>query len=178
MHPNSEQKLVEACLRHDCTAQRALYNRYAPYMLSMALRYVTDADTAQDIVQEAFIKVFTSLNQYAGKGSLEGWIRRILVNVALESLRRNNVHFDSIDSDEVLQIAETNESVIERLSADDLMELISTLPTGFRTVFNMYAIEGYSHKEIAQELGIQESSSRSQYLRAKSLIQKKLEELK
>ncbi|MBP3350153.1 MAG: RNA polymerase sigma factor [Bacteroidaceae bacterium] len=176
MHTDDEQKLIKACMRNDRTAQRALYDRFAPYMMAIAIRYVGDYDTAQDVVQEAFIKVFASLNQYTAKGSLEGWVRRITVNSALEYLRSTDV-FDSLDCDEVGQIPTMNITAIEKMSADELMNIIASLPAGYRTVFNMYAIEGYSHKEIAQIMGIQESSSRSQYIRAKLLIQKKIENL-
>lgn len=174
MHIDDEQKLIKACMRNDRTAQKALYDRFAPFMMAIAIRYVGDDDTAQDVVQEAFIKVFSSLNQYTAKGSLEGWVRRITINSALEYMRSKNI-FNSIDDDEVTQIPTMNTSAIEKISADELMDIIASLPTGYRTVFNMYAVEGYSHKEIAQIMGIQESSSRSQYIRAKLLIQKKLE---
>ncbi|MBQ5749801.1 MAG: RNA polymerase sigma factor, partial [Bacteroidaceae bacterium] len=102
MHKDDEQKLIKACMRNDRTAQKALYDRFAPYMMAIAIRYVGDYDTAQDVVQEAFIKIFASLDQYTAKGSLEGWVRRITVNAALEYLRSKDV-FDSLDSDEVTQ---------------------------------------------------------------------------
>ena len=177
MHQENELKLVKACLRNDRVAQKVLYDRYASLMMAIAVRYLGDTDVAQDIVQDSFIKIFESLGQYAFKGSLEGWIRRITVNSALEYMR-HKVFPDSLDCEEVEQIPTRSFTAIDKISADELMSLIATLPTGFRTVFNMYAIEGYSHKEIAQVLGIQESSSRSQYLRAKMLIQKKMENFK
>lgn len=176
MHKEKEQKLIKACMRNDRAAQKALYDHYAPYMMALAIRYVGDADTAQDVVQEAFIKVFASLHQYSAQGTFDGWVRRITVNSALEVLRSKNV-FDSLDTIEVGQIPAINATAIDKMSADELMNIIASLPAGYRTVFNMYAIEGYSHKEIAHIMGIQESSSRSQYIRAKMLIQKKIENL-
>ena len=177
MHTEKEQKLIKACMRNDRAAQKALYDRYAPYMMALAIRYVGDVDTAQDVVQEAFIKVFGSLHQYSAQGSFDGWVRRITVNAALEYLRSID-SFSSIEDDEVAQVPTMNVSVIEKMQADELMEMIASLPAGYRTVFNMYAIEGYSHKESAEQLSIQESTSRSQYIRAKLLLQKKLETYK
>ncbi len=176
MHQDNEQKLIKACMRNDRAAQKALYDHYAPYMMALAIRYVGDVDAAQDVVQEAFIKVFASLHQYSGHGTFAGWVRRITVNAALEYLRSTRV-FESLDTTEVEQVPAMNASAIEKISADELMEIVASLPAGYRTVFNMYAIEGYSHKEIAHIIGVQESSSRSQYLRAKMLIQKKIENL-
>lgn len=178
MHTKDELKLIEACKHNDRTAQKVLYNRFAPYMMATALRYTGDNDTAEDIVQEAFIKIFGSLHHYAAQGTLAGWVHRVTVNVALEYLRSNNILMNSIDTEEVMQLPALDDSVIEKMSADELLAVIASLPVGFRTVFNMYAVEGYSHKEISQILGIQESTSRSQYLRAKAYIQRKLEELK
>jgi RNA polymerase sigma-70 factor (ECF subfamily) len=116
------------------------------------------------------------LHQYSAQGTFDGWVRRITVNSALEVLRSANV-FDSLDTIEVEQMPAMNATAIDKMSADELMNIIASLPAGYRTVFNMYAIEGYSHKEIAHIMGIQESSSRSQYIRAKMLIQKKIENL-
>ncbi|MBQ5751097.1 MAG: RNA polymerase sigma factor [Bacteroidaceae bacterium] len=177
MHQENELKLIKACLRNERAAQRELYDRYAPLMMAIAMRYMGNIDTAQDVVQDAFIKIFESLSQYTAKGSLEGWIQRITVNVALEYLRHTDWS-NSLDCDEVVQMPTTSLTPIEKMSADELMTIIASLPSGFRTVFNMYAIEGYSHKEISQKLHIQESTSRSQYIRAKALIQKKLEDFK
>ena len=145
--------------------------------MSVCIRYVGDMETAQDILQEAFIKVFTSLDMFVGKGSLEGWIRRIVVNTALEVLRKNDVLRETVGWEEVEINAAIDNTAVEKLSADELMAIIASLPSGFRTVFNMFAIEGYSHKEIASALGINESTSRSQYNRARNLIQKKIQQM-
>ncbi len=175
MYCKDEKKLVEACMSGNSKAQRALYDYYAPRMMSVAIRYMGDTESAQDVLQEAFIKVFTSLDTYTGIGALEGWIRRIVINVALEGLRRNDVLMGSVDLTEA-SASTVYPTVMDKLSADELMKIIASLPSGFRTVFNMYAIEGYSHKEIAEALGISEGTSRSQYNRARTLIQKKIEQ--
>lgn len=174
MHYENDIKLVEACLHNDRTAQKRLYEQYAPQMMAVASRYVGDYEQAQDVLQEAFIKIFTSLDCYQGKGALEHWVRRIVVNVALEMLRRNNVLDDCVSCEEAIYVPTNEETIVDRMSADELIAIISSLPVGYRTVFNMYAIEGYSHKEIAQHLGINEASSRSQYNRARAMIQKKI----
>lgn len=177
MHSNKDQELIKACIGNSRKAQKALYDRFASQMYVVALRYVGDTVVAQDVLQDAFVKVFSSLDTYTGAGSLEGWVRRIVINTALENLRSNDVLSESVELDDVLTVPDANISVIEKISGDELMSVIASLPVGFRTVFNMYAIEGYTHKEIAHQLGITESTSRSQYNRARILIQQKLEKL-
>ena len=146
-------------------------------MLAVCLRYVNDPETARDLMQDGFIKVFTSIDTYTGSGAFEGWLRKIFVNCALEYLRRNDVLRESTDLDNTAELVQPNSNAISDLSAAELMQLVHDLPAGFRTVFNMFAIEGYSHKEISEALGITESTSRSQYTRAKQLLQKKIKEL-
>ena len=175
MHPTDEKELVSACISNNRKAQQKLYEHYAPLMMTVAQRYVGDYDIAQDVLQDAFIKVFTSLDSFTGVGSLDGWIRRIVINSALEYLRSNDILHETVELEEALTSATTTENAIDNISADELMKIIASLPSGFRTVFNMFAIEGYSHKEIAQQLNITESTSRSQYNRAKALIRKKIE---
>ena len=145
--------------------------------MSVCLRYGSNRETAEDLLQEGFIKVFSAIGSFEGSGSFEGWMRRIFVNTALEYLRKNDILKESVEIDNAEVLQEVDYSAIERISADELMELIAELPPGFRTVFNMFVIEGYSHKEIGDALGITESTSRSQLTRAKRLLQKKLEEL-
>ena len=167
----NETQLIEGCKQHNPKAQKALYDTYARKMMSVCLRYGSNRETAEDLLQEGFIKVFSAI------GSFEGWMRRIFVNTALEYLRKNDILKESVEIDNTEVLQEVDYSAIERISADELMELIAELPPGFRTVFNMFVIEGYSHKEIGDALGITESTSRSQLTRAKRLLQKKLEEL-
>lgn len=174
----NEKKLIEACKNNDAWAQRLLYETFVRKMMSVCLRYADSREMAEDFLQEGFIKVFSSIQSYNYEGSFEGWMRRIFINTALETLRKNDLLRNSVELDAPEAQQEVDYSAIDKISADELMELIAQLPPGFRTVFNMFAIEGYSHREIAQALNINESTSRSQYTRAKRLLQKWIEELK
>jgi RNA polymerase sigma-70 factor (ECF subfamily) len=169
-----DEQLIKECVKKDIRAQKRLYDKYAPLMMSVCLRYVKDRDIAQDLLQDGFIKLFDKIHTYSGSGSFVGWMRKIFVNTALEYLRHNNVFKHSTDIDAAYNIESENESPIDMISTDELMRCITELPTGFRTVFNMFAIEGYSHAEIAELLGIQEGTSRSQYARARILLQQKI----
>jgi RNA polymerase sigma-70 factor (ECF subfamily) len=151
-----------------------LYERYSRLMLGICLRYVGDRETARDLLQEGFIKVFGSLSGYAGSGSLVGWLRAIFVNVCLEYLRRGDVLRNAVELDDTVELSSAEVGVLSEITADELMELVRSLPEGFRVVFNLYAIEGYSHREIAAKLGITESTSRSQYARARRWLQERL----
>ena len=170
----NEAQLIAGCLNGDRKAQRELYDSYSRKMMGVCLRYTSDRETARDLLQEGFIKIFTSMRSYAGTGSLEGWMRMIFVNGALEYLRKTDILRNSTDIGTINEQSGEDENVISRLSAEELMNLISKLPDGFRTVFNLYAIEGYSHKEIAEMLHITESTSRSQYVRARQWLQEQI----
>lgn len=146
-------------------------------MLAVCLRYVNDMETARDLLQDGFVRVFTNIHSYTGSGSFEGWLRKIFVNGALEYLRKSDVLRESTDLENSAELVQPDSSAIENLSAAELMKVIQELPAGFRTVFNMFAIEGYSHKEICEILGITESTSRSQFTRARQLLQKRIKEL-
>ena len=146
--------------------------------MSVCLRYADNREMAEDFLQDGFIKIFSSIRSYSYEGSFEGWMRRIFVNTALEALRKNDLLRNGVELDALEPQQEADYSAVEKISADELMELIAQLPRGFRTVFNMFAIEGYSHREIAETLNINESTSRSQYTRAKRLLQKWIKELK
>jgi RNA polymerase sigma-70 factor (ECF subfamily) len=168
--------LVALCKQKDAEARKKLYELYAPAMLGICVRYVKEKETAKDILQEGFIKIFTKINDYTGAGSFEAWMKKVFVTTALEYLRstkteRLNV---SMEDCEMTIVDNFDVSVIAKLSADEIMEYIRALPSGFRTVFNLYAIEGYSHAEIAQMLKIKEASSRSQLARARQLLQNKI----
>ena len=173
----TEKELIDNCRKNNPIAQRALYDKYARKMMAVCLRYGSDYDTAQDLMQEGFIKVFTAIDSYTGNGSFEGWIRRIFINTALEYLRRNDILRETVDIDDSEPMQEIDYSTVEQMSADELMELVAELPTGFRTVFNLFVVEGYNHKEIGEMLGITESTSRSQLTRAKKWLQKRISEL-
>jgi RNA polymerase sigma-70 factor (ECF subfamily) len=147
-------------------------------MMGVCLRYTGDRETARDLLQDGFIKVFTSLDRYAGTGSFEGWMRAVFVNEALAYLRKRDVLRDAVDVDALPAALhqEDAETPLSRISADELMQQIQALPEGFKAVFNMFAIEGYSHREIAERLHITESTSRSQYARARRWLQERIAE--
>lgn len=172
-----EQALIKDCLKGNPIAQRKLFEKFAPKMMSVCLRYMRDEQEAEDVLQDGFIKVFQKLNAYESTGSLEGWVRRIMVNTALDQIRRNSKFGYTEDVMEVGYKIENNDFAVEGLMAQDLMKLINQLPEGYKVVFNMFAIEGYSHKEIADMLGITESTSKSQYSRARAYLREKLEKL-
>jgi RNA polymerase sigma-70 factor (ECF subfamily) len=168
-------QLIRGCLRGESWAQKKIYEHYAPAMMSVCQRYTGDRETARDLLHDGFVKLFTKIHTYSGSGSFSGWIRRIFVTTALEYLRRNDALKYSTDIEtDGFQIESMDPSALEYLSSDDLFACVSALPDGFRTVFNLYAVEGYSHAEIAVMLEISESTSRSQYTRARRLLQKRL----
>lgn len=169
-----EKQLLTACLQGDSKAQKKLYEMYAPKMYGVCLRYAKDEDTAQDYLQEGFIRVFTNLDKFRFEGSFEGWIRRIVVNTALEKLRKMDVIRNSVEVEKALNKDYDVEQVMDQINAGELLRLIQTLPTGFRTVFNLYAIEGYTHQEIGNMLHISEGTSKSQYARARQWLQIRL----
>lgn len=173
----NEQQLIEGCRKGDRRAQRELYEALSRKMMGVCLRYVNDRETARDLLQDGFIKVFTSIDSYSGNGSFEGWMRKIFVNCALEYLRKSDVLREAADLDHSAELITPGSSAVSDMSAAELMKLIQELPAGFRTVFNLFAVEGYSHKEISDMLDITESTSRSQYTRAKQLLQHKINEL-
>ncbi|MDD2797486.1 MAG: sigma-70 family RNA polymerase sigma factor [Bacteroidales bacterium] len=171
----SEKELIESCLKNDRKAQKELYDRYSRKMMGVCFRYTGDSETAKDMLQDGFIKIFASLSTFQFNGSFEGWMRRIFVNTCLEHLRKNDILHDAADLDHAAApLSGSSYSVVESMSANDLMKIIGELPKGFRLIFNMYEIEGYSHKEIAEVLGITESTSRSQLTRAKQLLKNRI----
>ncbi|PHR30341.1 MAG: RNA polymerase subunit sigma-70 [Fluviicola sp.] len=172
-----EITLATKCIEGDQRAQRKLFDMYAPKMMGVCLRYMKDHAQAEDVLQDGFVKVFTKLEKYSGDGSLEGWVRRIMVNTALDHLRKTNKFNANISMDEVGYKVESDTDVLASLMEEDLLKLIQEMPTGYKTVFNMFAIEGYSHKEIGERLGVSENTSKSQYSRAKAYLRIKVEEL-
>lgn len=170
----TEKQLIEGCRKGERLAQKELYDTYSRKMMGVCLRYVNDRETARDLLQDGFVKVFTGMDSYTGLGSFEGWLRKIFVNCALEYLRKSDVLREAADLDNSVELVNPDSSVISEMSAAELMELVQQLPAGFRTVFNLFAIEGYSHKEIGEMLDITESTSRSQFTRAKQLLQRQI----
>lgn len=167
----TEEVLLQGCLNNDAYAQQELYYKYSPKMLSVCYRYSKSREDAEDMLQEGFIKVFTQIHKFENRGSLEGWILRIIVHTCINHLKKNkkfNEHIDLAYAGDIL-IKEDNIPAI--LQAKQVVESIRSLPIGYRTVLNLYAIEGYSHKEIGFMLEIEESTSRSQYTRAKNMLE-------
>lgn len=170
-----DKKLVNECLKGSSIAQKKLFEKYAPKMMYVCLRYMKETEPAEDALQEAFIKVFNSLPKYQYDGSFEGWIRRIAVNCCLDALRKNKQHLTDMRMDDVDYKLVSPELASDDLEAEDLLKLIHGLPKGYQAVFNLFAIEGYSHKEIADLLSISEETSKSQYFRARAFLKKFLE---
>jgi RNA polymerase sigma factor (sigma-70 family) len=166
----SEFDLLEGCRRGDRRMQHELYNRYASKMYGVCLRYAANAEEAEDILQEGFIKIFNKINSYRGEGSFEGWIRRIFVNTAIEHFRKK-IYLQPITETEENTVEGKYLSVLDSLAEKDIIQLVQQLSPGYRTVFNMYVVEGYSHKQIAEMLGISEGTSKSQLSRAKLILQ-------
>jgi RNA polymerase sigma-70 factor (ECF subfamily) len=175
-HLSYDKHLLDSCIKGDREAQRVLYDRLASRMFPVCIRYVGDRTLAEDVLQEGFITLFTKLKDYKGDGSFEGWARRIFVTTALMSLRKKDALKMSEELDAVKGMKAETTSQIQNIGYKELMELVMSLPPGFRTVFNMYAIEGYSHKEIAETLGITETTSRTQFSRARVWLQNKIQE--
>ena len=172
-----EKQLIEGCKRGDRKAQKELYEMYSRKMMGVCLRYIGDRETARDLLQDGFIKVFTSIDSYSGNGSFEGWIRKIFVNCALEYLRKSDVLREAVGFDLSIDQIGFDDLIISEISASELLKLVQDLPNSLRAVFNLFAIEGYSHKEVAKMMDISESTSRSQYVRAKQLLQSRINEL-
>jgi RNA polymerase sigma factor (sigma-70 family) len=167
---SQEDKWVKACQKGDGSAQRQVYEKYARKMLGVCLRYVSDQFEAEEILIGGFLKVFDKIGQFKGEGSFEGWIRRIMVNEALGYLRRMKSIYLETDLEKA-DYEPDYQSLSNHLEEADLLKMIQQLPTGYKTVFNLYAIEGYSHKEIGEMLGISENTSKSQLSRARTLLQ-------
>lgn len=170
-----EKTLVEACLNGDYRAQKKLYQLYAPQMMGICMRYSSCVADAEDILQEGFIKVYHHLDSFAGKGALRGWIRRIMINIALQRFRENRSMQLVRLEDSDIHRREVSDDVLSQMHADELIAILQRLPIGFRTIFNLYAIEGFKHHEIAEQLGISEGTSKSQYSRSKVILREMIE---
>jgi RNA polymerase sigma factor (sigma-70 family) len=170
----NDKKLIEACRRQDRRAQRNLYDHYAPHMFGVCKRYVKNKEDAEDVLLEAFFKVFTNIHQFKGDGSFEGWIRRIVINESLMFLRKKHNFHIRVELNQV--DAQTPTTVVHKLEAEDILYFMDQLPTGYRTIFNLYVIEGYKHREIAELLGISINTSKSQLILAKKRLRALLEE--
>lgn len=173
----TENEIIEKCRRNDGVAQKLLYERYAPFMLGLCRRYIKKTEDAEDVMIQGFYKVFSKISFFKGDGSFEGWIRRIMINESLMYLRQNQ-HFQHMEEITPLNTEPEEPDIVDDISAEEIISLIHELPPGYRTVFNLYVIEGYKHREIAEELGISINTSKSQLILAKQrmveLVQSKL----
>lgn len=154
--------------------QEALYKRYASKMMAVCTRYAYTSFEAEDIFQEAFVKVFKNLGSYQGKGSFEGWVRYIFINTAINHYNKNKKHYYQADAEDQQEVSSQEADAMSRLTHQEMLDLVQKLPDGYRMVFNLYVIEGYNHREIAEMLGINEGTSKSQLSKAKALLKKSI----
>jgi RNA polymerase sigma-70 factor (ECF subfamily) len=167
--------LVNECAKGNSKAQRALFDKFAPKMLAVCQRYLRNNQEAEDVLQDGFVKVFQKIVDFKMEGSLEGWIRRIVVNTALDTIRKNKKLLDDVQVEEVQYKVSFTDHQFDGMDLAQLLKMIDAMPDGYRIVFNMFAIEGYSHKEIADTLGVTENTSKSQYSRARAFLRTQLE---
>lgn len=166
--------LVKACQKHDRKAQKDLYDRYAPLFLSMTRRYFSNQAEAEDAMIEAFYTIFNKINKFLGDGSFEGWMKKIVVNTCLMELRKKKVQYAELDS--AVQKESPNPAPDQTLFEKDILKLLDKLPDGYRTIFNLYAIEGYKHREIAKMLDISINTSKSQLIQARKRLAEFIED--
>lgn len=167
--------IISECIAGNQKAMAKLYHQFAPKMFGVCLRYAKDATEAEDNMQDGFVKVFASLKTFRNDGSFEGWIRRIMINVSLEKIRKQHMLY-SVEDVSIYDSVNFSDDVIAKISADDLMKIIQELPPRYRLVFNLYVIEGFSHQEIAQEMSITQGTSKSNLARAREILKKKVHE--
>ncbi|MBC7921193.1 MAG: RNA polymerase sigma factor [Ferruginibacter sp.] len=172
----SEEQLIEGCCSNQRSSQKQLYERFSGKMLVVGMRYSKSRFEAEDILQEAFVKVFENIQTFRRECPLEQWIKRIVVNTALKQNRSKLYLFPAVDVDTLDEGLPDAELTLSGLQLQELLRVIQQLPTRCQVIFNLYAIEGYTHREIADTLGIQEGTSKSQYARARSLLQTMLKQ--
>lgn len=173
-HKYTIDELIKRCKANERKAQELLYNQFASKMLGVCLRYATDRMEAEDMLQNGFIKVFQKIEDYRGEGSFEGWIRRIMVHSSIEYYRKYHKVVQLVDVEQAESHSSVDALATSKLAANDLMALIQQLAPGYRIVFNLYAIEGYSHREIAEMAGISEGASKSQLSRARAVLKEQI----
>lgn len=173
------EELISRLKKEDKKAQKELYDKYSGLFYVICLRYSANSDEAKDFLQEGFIKIFLNIKQYNAKGSFEGWMKRIIINNAINNYHKELKRRYAVDIDEVYNLESDNYKIDESdFSYEELLQFVQKLPKGYRTIFNLFAIEGYKHKEIAEMLDISESTSKSQYHRAKKILQTWLTKIK
>jgi RNA polymerase sigma factor (sigma-70 family) len=174
----SDQQIINGCAKHERKAQQLLYDKYSRFLLGICMRYVSDKAEAEDILQDSFLKIFFNIHDFSGIGSFTGWLRKITVNTAITHYHKNLKFRYHVDIDEYVPVEAGVMGFEEDLfTSDELFKVLNELPAGYRMVFNLYAVEGYKHKEIAEMLKIDTNTSKSQYSRAKAVIRDKLEKL-
>ena len=169
----TEKELVDGCIREDRICQRELWNRYSKKIMSLCLRYCNSQEEAEDALMEAYVKIYDNLAKFRFQSSLETWMRRVAVNLCINKIRARKHIWSSITEDEY-RLGYTDDA-FDNLQVDQIMKMVEALPVGYRTVFNLYAIEGYSHKDIADMLGIDEGTRRSQFSKARKVLQQSLD---
>lgn len=170
----SEDKIIQGCIENDRYCQRLLFKKYRGKMLGICLRYAKTRDEAEDVLIDAFLSVFTKIKDFRNECNIELWIRRIVINTAINNYRKNLKHYYHGEVENYSDNFDLHTDIIDNMSVEEILKLIQDLPDGYRTVFNMYAIEGYTHQEIGEILGISEGTSKSQLFKARKLLQSKL----
>ncbi|MEL6864009.1 MAG: RNA polymerase sigma factor [Bacteroidota bacterium] len=173
----TDQDIIEGCLNGKRTYQKALYDKFRVPLFRLCMRYAHDRSEAEDMLQDGFIKIFTDLHQFSRKGPLGAWMRRVMLNTALQAIRKRKKLFPTVEVETVADQYASKEDVFAQLGHKALTQLIQQLPTGYRTVFNLYVIEGFSHQEIAEQLNITASTSKTQLFKAKATLRKMLEKI-
>jgi RNA polymerase sigma factor (sigma-70 family) len=172
----TEQEIINGCLKRKRKAQKILFERYHASLMGICMRYAKNKSEAEDILLMGFTRIFQKIESYSSKGSFEGWLRRIVINVAIDNFRKNkkNYYFETLEDSSFN--SEYANYVPDNFALEDILKTVQSLPNGYRMVFNLFAIEGYSHKEIAELLGVSESTSKTQYLKARQKLQSMLAE--
>jgi RNA polymerase sigma factor (sigma-70 family) len=172
----TDSELVHGCLDGSRRHQKALYDRYAPYMMGVCMRYAASEEEAEDLLQEGFVTVFRKLGSFEGRGELGGWMRKVFLNTALMNFRKTKHLQQQQELESVRHPADEGEDPFAKVAAADLMHMLQSLPAGARVIFNLYAVEGFEHHEIAAQLGVSVGTSKSQYSRARALLREKIEQ--
>ncbi|MDX5348090.1 MAG: RNA polymerase sigma factor [Hymenobacteraceae bacterium] len=167
----TQEDIIAGCIKDKPQAQKALYAKYAYTLMGICLRYTNSRPEAEDILQEAFIKIFSRIKSYKGEGSFDGWLKRITVTTAIDHYHQQKKKFNHVGYDEIGETEADNQNVLNKITTDELLKTLQELPDGYRMVLNLYAIEGYSHQEISEMLHISEGTSRSQLAKARRLLE-------
>lgn len=166
----TDDELIDKCLQGNQRAQKALFEKFSRKMMSVCMRYVSDREQADDVLQDGFVKVFSHLNSFKREGSFEGWIRRTMINTSLDYIRKKQKLNLDVDISEADYLVGEEETSLGKMRVEELMAIIQEMPTGYRMVFNLYVIEGYTHQEIGEELGVTESTSKTQFRKARAYL--------